>query len=60
VLKKRKFSQAQVSEIRRSCETSQKLADQLGVSASCICKIRNGWVYKEKRNGRQTSLGIPA
>lgn len=60
MLKKRKFSPEQVSEIRSSSEASQKLADQLGVSASCICKIRNGWVYKEKRNGRKASMGVPA
>jgi predicted transcriptional regulator len=58
MLKKRKFNLDQVSEIRRSKETSQKLADLLGVSASCICKIRNGWVYKEIRHGSKAVLGL--
>lgn len=56
---KRKFCPEQVAQIRACKTPSQKLADQLGVSASCICKIRNGWVYKELRHGK-TNLGVPA
>lgn len=57
--KKRKFNLEQVQEIRRSLEGSNALADKLGVSGSCICKIRNGWVYKESKHGSKASLGLP-
>ena len=50
---KRKFSPAQIQMIRSSKEASQKLADILKVSASCICKIRNGWAYKDVKHGAQ-------
>jgi hypothetical protein len=49
-MSKRKFSPAEVLRIRTSRETSGVLADKLGVSTSCICKIRNGWVYKEVKH----------
>lgn len=44
---KRKFQPAEILVIRASLEPSGKLADKLGVSASTICKIRNGWIYKK-------------
>jgi hypothetical protein len=57
--KKRKFNPTQILQIRASSESSSALADMLGVSASCICKIRNYWVYKEIQHGRTRNLGIP-
>jgi hypothetical protein len=44
---KRRFQPAQIAAIKASPETSGKLADELGVSTSTICKIRNGWTYKK-------------
>lgn len=46
-----KFSANQIALIRTSPKTAHRLADELSTTASTICKIRNGWLYKGVKNG---------
>jgi len=43
---KHKLTPSQVEQIRKGCLSSGVLADRFGVTASTICKVRNGWTYK--------------
>lgn len=41
-----KLNPQQVELIRRGIESTGVLADKFGVTASTVCKVRNGWTYK--------------
>ena len=43
---KPKLKPEQVRAIRASLKTSHQLADEYGLAASTICRIRNRWTYK--------------
>jgi len=53
----RRFDAETIRFIRTSPLSGGVLGDKYGVSRSCICKIRKGFVYKEIKS-EKTSVGL--
>jgi len=54
----RRFDAETIRFIRTSPLSGGVLGDKYGVSRSCICKIRKGFVYKEVGHGK-ANVGLP-
>jgi len=50
---RRKFTNAEVRGILVDPRTNNQIADEFGVTGSCVAKIRRGLVYKEVHRAKK-------